>query len=92
MFASVAHLVRLWYCTRRAYRELELLDDGSLEDIGLSPTRCPVPARSSELERVNSGLGHSALVGEARSVTPNPRVRGAADAICRASEDRIPDT
>ncbi|WP_162560802.1 DUF1127 domain-containing protein [Methylobacterium durans] len=37
MLASVARFVRLWYRTRRAYRELELLDDRGLEDIGLNP-------------------------------------------------------
>ncbi|WP_336492044.1 DUF1127 domain-containing protein [Methylobacterium nigriterrae] len=37
MLASVTRLVRHWYCTRRAYRELEILDDRSLADIGIGP-------------------------------------------------------
>src|ERR1700712_3098546 len=43
MFASVARIVQLWYCTQRACRELEILDDRSLEDIGVSPYEVSYP-------------------------------------------------
>ena len=37
MFASVTRIVQLWYSMRRACQELELLDDRSLEDMGVNP-------------------------------------------------------